>query len=296
MLLRKLVFLLMLIGMISGGTPNAFLAPTAAVAQSESPTATAAHRPAVTATVEPSLSPTEPVEPVEQLVPRVISTRPHDPTAFTEGLLLDDGRLYESTGRYGQSTLREVDPQTGAILGGVNLPDQVFGEGIAVVGDHLLQLTWREGGGFIFNKDTFEFISVFEYQDEGWGMCYDGTYLYTSNGSAQITVRDAETLAAVRSIDVLLENVPIDQLNELECVGDVIYSNIWHSDNILRIDKASGRVTAVIDAAGLLTDEQRATLDTEDVLNGIAYDAEQDTFLLTGKNWPWLFEVEFGAP
>ncbi len=296
MLLRKLVFLLMLIGMISGGTPNAFLAPTAAVAQSESPTATAAHRPAVTATVEPSLSPTEPVEPVEQLVPRVISTRPHDPTAFTEGLLLDDGRLYESTGRYGQSTLREVDPQTGAILGGVNLPDQVFGEGIAVVGDHLLQLTWREGGGFIFNKDTFEFISVFEYQDEGWGMCYDGTYLYTSNGSAQITERDAETLAAVRSIDVLLENEPIDQLNELECVGDVIYSNIWHSDNILRIDKASGRVTAVIDAAGLLTDEQRATLDTEDVLNGIAYDAEQDTFLLTGKNWPWLFEVEFGAP
>ena len=127
-------------------------------------------------------------------------------------------------------------------------------------------------------------------------MCYDGTYLYTSNGSAQITERDAETLAAVRSIDVLLENEPIDQLNELECVGDVIYSNIWHSDNILRIDKASGRVTAVIDAAGLLTDEQRATLDTEDVLNGIAYDAEQDTFLLTGKNWPWLFEVEFGAP
>lgn len=264
MRLRKTVFVLVLIAAISGcDTLNAFLAQSATV---------------------------------EQLVPRVLSTRPHDSTAFTEGLLLDGGRLYESTGRYGQSTLREIDPQTGEILRGVNLPAQVFGEGIAIVGDQLLQLTWREGGGFIFNKDTFEFISVFEYTDEGWGMCYDGTYLYTTNGSAQITERDAETLAAVRMIDVLLEGEPIEQLNELECVGDVIYSNVWHSDDILRIDKASGRVTAVVDASGLLTDEQRATLDSEAVLNGIAYDAEQGTFLVTGKNWPWLFEVEFVAP
>lgn len=292
-LLRKYRLVLVLLLVIGGGALNAYWTPAVVVAQSE-PSATV--EPGATVEAATTVEATEPVAPVEHLVTRVISTRPHDSTAFTEGLLLDDGHLYESTGRYGQSTLREVDPQTGKIIQGVRLPSQVFGEGIAVVGDQLLQLTWREGGGFIFNKNTFDFIKVFEYKDEGWGMCYDGTHLYTSNGSAQLTERDPETLAAVASLDVTLENAPIDQLNELECVGDVIYSNVWHSDNILRIDKASGRVTAVIDASGLLTDEQRATLTSEDVLNGIAYDPEQKTFLVTGKNWPWLFEVEFVTP
>ncbi len=233
------------------------------------------------------------VLPLEHLVPEVISTRPHDPTAFTEGLTLVDGHMYESTGRYGQSTIREINPETGAIITKINLPAQFFGEGISVVGDYLIQLTWQEGVGFIFDKTTLKPVQAFAYHDEGWGMCYDGTYLYTSNGSSQITQRNANTLAAIQKIDVTLEGKPIDQLNELECVDDVIYANVWQTDNILRIDKASGQTTGLIDASGLITAEQRAALPSGGVLNGIAYDPVQDDFLVTGKLWPWMFEVKF---
>jgi glutaminyl-peptide cyclotransferase len=231
--------------------------------------------------------------PVEHLVPRIISVRPHDPNAFTEGLLLVDGLLYESTGRNGQSSLREVDPETGEVLRGVRLPDEYFGEGIALVGDRILQLTWLEGIGFIFDRDTFALVDTFPYSAEGWGMCYDGEHLYTSDGSPVITQRDAETLAPLATRTVLLEGQPVEEINELECVDESIYANVWHTDNILRIDKATGRVTAVIDAFSLLTPEQRSTLGREATLNGIAYDADAGTFLLTGKLWSWLFEVEF---
>ncbi len=240
--------------------------------------------------------------PVEQLVPHIVSTRPHDPMAFTEGLFLDSGHLYESTGNEGAghsslSSMREVDPQTGAVQRIVELRAEIFGEGIARVGDRLVQLTWQNGAYITYDLTTFQPSGVFAYDDVGWGMCYDGTNLFTSNGSAQITERDPETMASTGTIDVLLQGKPIDQLNELECVGDSIYSNIWHSDNILRIDKATGRVTAVIDASGLLTADQRTKLvDSESVLNGIAYDPATGNFLLTGKLWPWLFEVQFAAP
>jgi len=223
----------------------------------------------------------------------VISTRPHDPTAFTEGLTLVDGHLYESTGRYGQSTIREIDPQTGAIIHKVNLPATIFGEGISVVGDHLLQLTWKESIGYVYDKTTLKPLDAFPYNDEGWGMCYDGTSLYTSNGSSQITERDADTLAVIKKIDITLAGQPIDQLNELECVGDVIYANVWQTNNILRIDKASGLTTGLIDATSLITDAQRAALPSGGVLNGIAYDPAHDDFLVTGKLWPWMFEVTF---
>ncbi len=231
--------------------------------------------------------------PVEHLVPQIISTRPHDPTAFTEGLFLADGKLYESTGLYGKSTIRTVDPQTGDVLHSVSLPAEDFGEGIALVGDRLLQLTWREDVGFVYNPDTLQLTDTFQYTDEGWGMCYDGTHLYTSDGSAQITERDAQTLAPLGTLDVLLDGQPVQQINELECVDDSIYANVWLTDNILRIDKASGRVTALIDASGLLTSDQRSTLDSGAVLNGIAYDPQSGTFLITGKLWRWLFEVRF---
>ena len=231
--------------------------------------------------------------PLERLVPEIISTRPHDPTAFTEGLTLVDGHLYESTGRYGQSTIREINPETGAIITKINLPAQYFGEGISLIGDYVIQLTWQEGVGFVFDKTTLKPVQAFAYNDEGWGMCYDGTYLYTSNGSSQITQRNANTLAVIAKIDVTLEGKPIDQLNELECVDDVIYANVWQTDNILRIDKASGQTTGLIDASGLITAAQRAALPSGGVLNGIAYDPVQDDFLVTGKLWPWMFEVEF---
>jgi glutaminyl-peptide cyclotransferase len=233
--------------------------------------------------------------PVERLVTRVVSVRPHDPNAFTEGLLLADGYLYESTGRNGQSSLREVDPETGEVLRGVRLPAEFFGEGIALVGDRIFQLTWLEGVGFIFDRDTFALVDTFPYTAEGWGMCYDGEHLYTSDGSPVITQRDPETLAALATVTVSLEDEPVEEINELECVDESIYANVWHTDYVLRIDKASGRVTAVVDATSLLTPEQRSTLGSEATLNGIAYDAEQGTFLLTGKLWSWLFEVEFVA-
>ena len=231
--------------------------------------------------------------PVEQLVTEVVSVRPHDSTAFTEGLIYVDGLLYESTGIYGQSTLRQVDPQTGQVQRQVALPTDVFGEGLAAVNNQLIQLTWREDASFRYDLNSFTLLSTDSYPAEGWGMCYDGDYLYTSDGSPSIAVREVDTFAPVRQIRVTLKSVPVAQINELECVGDSIYANVWHTDNIMRIDKSSGRVDAVIDASGLLTPEQRASLSQEAVLNGIAYDPDTNTFLVTGKLWSWLFEVRF---
>ncbi len=233
------------------------------------------------------------VRPVEQLVPQVISVRPHDPTAFTEGLVYADGLLYESTGLYGQSSLRQVDPLTGQVQRQVALPADVFGEGLAAVDDQLVQLTWQESTSFRYDLKTLSLLSTAPYPAEGWGMCYDGDYLYTSDGSPFITVRDADSFASIRQIGVTLNTALVPQINELECVGDSIYANVWHTDSIMRIDKASGRINAVIDASGLLTPEQRASLTREAVLNGIAYDPDSDTFLVTGKLWSWLFEVRF---
>lgn len=231
--------------------------------------------------------------PVEHLVPRVIAVYPHDPDAFTEGLLLANGRLYESTGRYGQSTLREVDPETGGILRSVSLRDDLFGEGIALVGSRIIQLTWVEGVALRYDLDSFSQIDELPYSAEGWGMCYDGASLYTSDGSPAITRRDADTLAALDSVTVVMDGQPVEEINELECVGDSIYANVWHTRDILRIDKASGRVTALIDTSSMLTPEQWSSLSSEATLNGIAYDADSGTFLVTGKLWSWLFEVDF---
>ena len=236
------------------------------------------------------------MRPGEHLVPRVLATYPHDPNAFTEGLIYADGFLYESTGRYGESTLREVNLQTGAVQRQVDLPAADFGEGLALVGDHLWQWTWQEHSGFIYDRATFIPSGSFTFTSEGWGMCYDGEHLFTSDGSPLITMRDSETFAPITTVTVTLEQKPVQQVNELECVGDAIYANVWHTDNILRIDKLTGQVTALIDASQLLTPEQRSSLSTEAVLNGIAYDAQTDTFLVTGKLWPWLFEVQFVSP
>ncbi len=234
------------------------------------------------------------VQPVEQLVPKVLATYPHDPTAFTEGLFLADDHFYESSGQYGQSTIREVDPTTGKVLESTSLPAEDFAEGIALVGDHVLQLTWREGSGFIYDRATLKVTGTFTYTDEGWGMCYDGSHLYTSDGSDEITQRASDTLESISAVTVRYQGLPVDQINELECVGDTIYANVWHTDEILRIDKATGTVTGLIDASGLLTADQRKSLTSpEAVLNGIAYDAADDTFYITGKLWPWMFKVQF---
>ncbi len=224
----------------------------------------------------------------ERLAPEVLSVRPHDADAFTQGLLFFDGSLFESVGRYGQSSLREVDPRTGGVLRRVAVPDEFFAEGLARVGDRLIQLTWREGTAFVYELETLRRVGSFRYEGEGWGLCYDGSRLYMSDGSATLTVRDPRTFTVIGRVPVNLDGSPVPLLNELECVRGAVYANVWQTNALVEIDKTSGAVRNVIDASGLLTDAEAVPAD---VLNGIAYNRKQDTFLLTGKLWPKLFEV-----
>ncbi len=230
-------------------------------------------------------------EAIQRLVPQIITRYPHDTSAFTQGLLLYEGELYESTGNYGVSTLRRVAVNSGEVLQAHSLDSVYFAEGLALVDDRLLQLTWRERTLFIYDRESFEVLERLSYEGEGWGLCYDGTALYHSDGSSSIDRRDPQTFDVIETITITQEGQPVTLLNELECVGDQIYANVWQSDNIVRFDKQSGIVNAVIDASGLLTPEEAA--GPADVLNGIAYDATNDEFLITGKWWPWLYRVTF---
>lgn len=235
-----------------------------------------------------------PVPEVEALVPEVIADFPHDPDSFTQGFVLDEeGRLFESAGLYGQSDLREVDPETGDVLRSVDVPEEFFAEGLALVDDRLIQITWREETAFAYDAETFELLETYTYSGEGWGLCYDGSQIFMSDGSPTITTRDAETFEAIEQIEVTFEGQPVDNLNELECVGDSVYANIWQTDYIVRIDKSNGVITGVIFAGGLLTPEEAEVAQRGGVLNGIAYNPETETFLITGKLWPRMFEVRF---
>jgi glutaminyl-peptide cyclotransferase len=235
----------------------------------------------------------EEVSQVSQLVPEVINRYPHDADAFTQGLLLHAGEFYESTGLYGESDLRRVEPTTGEVLQITDVPEEFFAEGLALVDDRLIQITWRENTAFVYDRETFEQIDSYTYEGEGWGLCYDGDSLYMSDGSPTITRRDPQTFEVLDTFSVTVEGTPVEELNELECVSDQIYANVWQSDLIVRFDTSNGIVNAVINAAGLLTPEERATAENIDVLNGIAYNTEDDTFYITGKLWPTLFEVRF---
>jgi glutaminyl-peptide cyclotransferase len=236
-------------------------------------------------------------QPPRDLVPEILNAYPHDPAAFTQGLLWHEGRLFESTGQYGESTLREVVPETGEVVRSLPLDARYFAEGLARVGDDLIQLTWREGTAFRYALATFELKRTYTYDTEGWGLCYDGAHLYMSDGSARLYRRDPETFAVTRTVVVREEvggqETPVTRLNELECVGPHVYANVWLTDDLVRIDKESGRVVARIDASGLLSAGERAALGPDAVLNGVAYNPERDTFYLTGKLWPHLFEVRF---
>ena len=227
-------------------------------------------------------------------LPVIHSRVPHDQTAFTEGLTLVNGHLYESAGLTGQSSLRDEDPASGAVLRRIPLAPKYFGEGIAVAGQRIVQLTWTDQLAFIYDLNSFKTIGTFSYSGEGWGLCFDGQQFYMSNGSSAITVRDATTFAAVRTVPVTLDGQPVLQLNELECVGDSIYANVWLTQRIVRIDKHSGQVTARIEVpTTILTPAERQGLGTDGVLNGIAYEPTRQQFLITGKLWPWLFWVTF---
>lgn len=268
-------------------------APTAPPEANGGPPTAAAAPPEATAGAPAPGAPVPPAGPA-MLVPTVLEAYPHDPEAFTQGLLLDDGKLYESTGLEGRSTLREVDPATGKVLRRHDLPADVFAEGLALVDDRLVQLSWQEQRAFVYDESTFKSGPEFAYAGEGWGLCYDGRRLVMSNGSDRLTFRDPTTFEALGDVGVTLEGQPLRMLNELECVDGQVYANVWQTNEIVAIDPASGRVTASVDASNLWA--QMADRDPAlpiDVLNGIAYDPADRTFLVTGKLWPKLFRVRF---
>jgi glutamine cyclotransferase len=223
---------------------------------------------------------------------RVVNTYPHDPAAFTQGLLWRGGRIYESTGQYGESTLRRVDLSTGAVEKSVPLEKNFFGEGLADTGSRFVQLTWKEHTAFVYDAETFGLLDRRRYDGEGWGLCYDGRRLIMSDGSDRLTFRDPDSFEEKGQVEVTLRGRPLDRLNELECVKGSVYANVWRTDRIVQIDPGTGRVIAAIDASGLLTEEDRRS-GHPNILNGIAYKPESDTFLVTGKYWPKLFEVRF---
>ncbi|HSH78274.1 MAG TPA: glutaminyl-peptide cyclotransferase, partial [Herpetosiphonaceae bacterium] len=221
---------------------------------------------------------------------QVINAYPHDPAAWTQGLVYADGQLYEGTGRNGESTLRRVDLETGNVVQRYALPDEYFGEGITIVGERVIQLTWQSRVGFVYDRDSFALLDTFSYPGEGWGLTHDGQQLIMSDGTATLRFLDPESFAEVGRIEVTDHGQAVHHLNELEYVGGEIYANVWQTDRIARIAPATGNVVGWIDLSGLLQAEDRRA--PVDVLNGIAYDERQDRLFVTGKLWPRLFEIK----
>jgi len=221
---------------------------------------------------------------------RVVHAYPHDPRAYTQGLVFVDGRLYESTGLNGRSSLRMDDLATGRVLQSAVVPSQYFAEGLTNWGSTLVQLTWQSHVAFVYDRFSFRLLRTLHYNCEGWGLTQDGKTLIESDGTAEIRFFDPQTFREIRHITVKDRGLPVPELNELEYIHGQIYANVWHTDRIARISPATGRVLGWIDLAGLLPESQRS--DPEAVLNGIAYDAAHDRLFVTGKLWPQLFEIK----
>ncbi len=220
---------------------------------------------------------------------RIVNTYPHDPTAFTEGLVYDNGYLYESTGLYGGSTLRRVNLTTGLVLQSVDLPSQYFGEGIAIVDDRIYQLTYREGTGFIYGKGNFTVLRTFTYSTEGWGLTYDGSRLIMSDGSANLYFLDPMTLSKVGQVTASDGSTQVNRLNELEYVDGLLYANIFTTSRVAVIDPSTGKVVSWLDLSSL---PGPTRIDPNSVLNGIAYDSATGRLFVTGKDWPNLYEIQ----
>jgi glutaminyl-peptide cyclotransferase len=218
----------------------------------------------------------------------VIHAWPHDPAAFTQGLVFRNGDILESTGLNGRSTLRDVELESGRVLKRVSLPSEYFAEGLAVIGNRAYQLTWQNQKGFIYDAATFRREGEFGYEGEGWGLATDGRWLILSDGTSRIRFLDPANFRLVRAINVIESGRPVERLNELEWIKGEIFANVWQTDEVVRIDPANGAVRGVIDFSGLLSQSERGR---DDVLNGIAYDAARDRLFVTGKRWPKLFEV-----
>jgi glutamine cyclotransferase len=236
----------------------------------------------------PAATAPAPKPPRSPAVPAVVGKRPHDPRAFTQGLVFADGVFFESTGRYGESSLRRVDPETGRVLTSVSLPPDIFAEGLALLHGELYQLSWREGRCFVYDAKTLEKRRELRYEGEGWGLATDGAQLVMSDGSSTLRFRDPASFRVVREIEVRDGGRPVTQLNELEWVKGEILANVWMGTVVLRIDPASGKVLGVMALADL--PEPRHD-DPDAVLNGIAYDAAGDRLFVTGKLWSTVFEI-----
>ena len=221
---------------------------------------------------------------------RVKAVYPHDTGAYTQGLFWLDGYLYEGTGQNGRSELRRVEPATGRVLQRVGLERKYFGEGIAYLGGKIYQLTWVAGRAFVYDAEDFRPLRSFVYDGEGWGLTTDGEYLYMSDGSDKIYVRDAENFGVVRTLQVTAKGRPVDMLNELEWIEGRIWANLYLYAQVVVIDPQTGEVTGVVDFEGLQEPSDR-TPET-DVFNGIAYDAASGDIYVTGKNWNKLYKVE----
>jgi len=221
---------------------------------------------------------------------RIVHAYPHDPRAYTQGLIYLDGHLYESTGLNGRSSLRMDDLATGRVLQSAPVPQQYFAEGLAAWGSTLVQLTWQSHVAFVYDRFSFRVLRTLHYDCDGWGLTADGKNLILSDGTAEIRFFDPATFREVRHIYVSDHGKPIDQLNELEYIHGQIYANVWHTDRVVRISPVTGRVLGWIDLSGLL--QPGEVSDPEAVLNGIAYDPVHDRLFVTGKLWPRLFEIQ----
>ena len=221
---------------------------------------------------------------------KVINTYPHDQSAFTEGLVFEDGVLYEGTGLHGQSNLRRVKLDTGEILQIYELPPQFFGEGVTIYGNKIIQLTWQSNIGFVYNKYSFKLLQEFNYPDEGWGITHDEKHLIMSDGTETLHFLNPETFEEISQIEVSANDIPVTRINELEYIQGEIYANIWQTELIARIDPLTGQVIGWVDLKGILSPKDDSK--TVDVLNGIAYDAKNDRLFVTGKYWPKLFEIK----
>jgi glutamine cyclotransferase len=259
---------------------------------SQSPAAAVECEPVVVKNTTPALTSTDST-PV--YVAQIVKTYPHDPNAFTQGLVYcKNGRFAESTGLNGESSLRIVELETGKVLKRHNLDKKYFAEGLALWGNQLIQLTWKEHVAFVYDKDSFELLKTFNYPTEvaeGWGLTHDGKELVLSDGSATLYFLNPETFKVTRKLEVRDQGLPVTYLNELEYINGEIYANVWQTNQIVRIDPNTGKVLAWIDLTGLLKPEERVPGQT-DVLNGIAYDPEQDRLFVTGKRWPKVFEIK----
>jgi len=223
---------------------------------------------------------------------KVVATYPHDSQAFTQGLVFEDGVLYESTGLYEKSTLRKVELSAGRILQLHKLADEFFAEGIAICGNEIVQLTYKSGVGFVYDRNTFEVLDTFNYSGEGWGLTYDGEHLILSDGTATLRLLDTETFDQVGSIEVRDGTRPIEGLNELEYVKSHIYANLWPTERIVMIVPKTGQVSGWVNLQEIL---KLVSNSQAEVPNGIAYDAAGDRLFVTGKYWPQIFEIRLVA-